>query len=78
MWQNLTYRIYLHGCTTFPPQSRRDPLVASPRITGGDTPDTVRQYLNEIGKYPLLTAADERVLGKAVKDGQRAAERLAN
>jgi len=50
--------------------------VASPRISGGDTPDTVRQYLNEIGKYPLLTAADERELGKAVKDGQAAQERL--
>ena len=50
--------------------------MAGPRITGGDTPDTVRQYLNEIGKHPLLTAAEEKVLGKAVKDGQAAKERL--
>jgi len=50
--------------------------VAGPRITGGDTPDTVRQYLNEIGKHPLLTAAEERVLGKAVKDGQKAQQRI--
>ncbi len=41
-----------------------------PRISGGDSPDTVRQYLNEIGQVPLLTSADEKVLGKAVKDGQ--------
>jgi RNA polymerase primary sigma factor len=51
--------------------------VSGPHIRGGDTPDTVRQYLNEIGRYELLTAAEERTLGKAVKDGQKAAERLA-
>ena len=47
-----------------------------PRISGGDSPDTVRQYLNEIGQVPLLTSADEKVLGKAVKDGQAAKSRL--
>ncbi len=47
-----------------------------PRISGGDSPDTVRQYLNEIGQVPLLTSADEKVLGKAVKDGQVAKLRL--
>jgi len=50
--------------------------VSGPHLRGGDTPDTVRQYLNEIGRYELLTAAEERILGKAVKDGQKAAERL--
>lgn len=50
--------------------------MAGPRISGGDAPDTVRQYLNEIGKHPLLTAAEERELGRAVKDGQAARERL--
>ena len=47
-----------------------------PRISGGDSPDTVRQYLNEIGQVLLLTSADEKVLGKAVKDGQAAKSRL--
>ena len=47
-----------------------------PRISGGDSPDTVRQYLNEIGQVPLLTSADEKILGKAVKDGQAAKLRL--
>ena len=47
-----------------------------PRISGGDSPDTVRQYLNEIGQVPLLTSAEEKTLGKAVKDGQNAQQRL--
>ena len=47
-----------------------------PRISGGDSPDTVRQYLNEIGQVPLLTSAEEKTLGKAVKDGQKAQQRL--
>ena len=47
-----------------------------PRISGGDSPDTVRQYLNEIGQVPLLTSAEEKILGKAVKDGQQAQQRL--
>jgi len=51
--------------------------VSGPHHRGGDTPDTVRQYLNEIGRHDLLTSAEERMLGKAVKDGQKAAERLA-
>ena len=51
--------------------------MSGPHHRGGDTPDTVRQYLNEIGRHDLLTSAEERTLGKAVKDGQKAAERLA-
>lgn len=50
--------------------------MSGPHHRGGDTPDTVRQYLNEIGRHDLLTSAEERILGKAVKDGQQAAERL--
>jgi RNA polymerase primary sigma factor len=50
--------------------------VRRPRISGGDSPDTVRQYLNEIGQVPLLTSAEEKTLGKAVKDGQKAQQRL--
>ena len=39
--------------------------------------DLVRLYLNEIGRYPLLTKADEERLGRAVEDGQLAAAELA-
>jgi RNA polymerase primary sigma factor len=38
--------------------------------------DAMRLYLNEIGQHDLLTAEDERRLGKLIKDGQVAAERL--
>ncbi len=52
--------------------------MRGPRISGGDSPDTVRQYLNEIGQVPLLISAEEKTLGKAVKDGQHAMQRLAD
>jgi len=35
-------------------------------------PDAVRLYLNEIGQVDLLTADDERRLGKAIRDGLEA------
>jgi RNA polymerase sigma factor (sigma-70 family) len=39
--------------------------------------DLVRLYLNEIGRYPLLTKADEERLGRIVEDGQLATAELA-
>ncbi|MFP5376284.1 MAG: sigma-70 factor domain-containing protein, partial [Acidimicrobiia bacterium] len=39
--------------------------------------DLVRLYLNEIGRYPLLTKSDEERLGRAVEEGQAAAGELA-
>ena len=38
--------------------------------------DLVRQYLREIGAYPLLSAADEVALGAAVQAGREAAGEL--
>src|SRR3989337_3664234 len=38
--------------------------------------DLVRQYLREIGQYPLLTDVQEVELAKAIEDGERAQEKL--
>ena len=45
---------------------------------GGRGPDPTRLYLNEIGQHDLLTAEDERRLGKLIKEGQIAVQRLAD
>jgi len=46
--------------------------------TGERGSDAMRQYLNEIGKHDLISAEEERRLGKLIKDGIVAAERLTN
>ena len=45
--------------------------------TDRDVEDLVRRYLTEIGRYPLLTAADEVELAQAMEDGRRAEAALA-
>ncbi|MDA2959629.1 MAG: sigma-70 family RNA polymerase sigma factor [Actinomycetota bacterium] len=39
--------------------------------------DSIGLYLNDIGKVPLLTAEDERVLSRKIEEGREAAELLA-
>jgi len=39
--------------------------------------DSIGIYLNDIGKVPLLTAEDERVLSRAIEKGREAASRKA-
>ncbi len=51
------------------PRSRAD--------SGGPTSDLFRQYLREIGRIPLLTAAEEVELARRVEAGLFAEERLA-
>ena len=36
--------------------------------------DNVRQYLREIGRYPLLSAEEEQVIGRAIKEGDQKAK----
>ncbi len=53
----------------------RKPLprkVAQPRIIAGDSGDTVRLYLQEIGQIELLDAEGERTLGRAIRAMQEA------
>lgn len=44
--------------------------MPSPVISGGDPPETLRQYRSKIFKYLLLTEEKEKILGEAVRDGQ--------
>ena len=48
-------------------------MASEPRV---DDDDLVQLYLNDIGKYPLLTKEDEFRLGEAVQAGEAAAARL--
>ena len=46
--------------------------VSTPRIMSGDSGDTVRIYLQEIGQVELLDAEGERTLGRAIRAMQDA------
>ena len=60
-----------------PAGAEEAPAVDDSRpLSGGDS---LQLFLNEIGRYPLLTAADEVVLAKAIERGDmRAKERMIN
>jgi RNA polymerase primary sigma factor len=60
------------------PDEAEDDLPASTLDSADRTTDLVRQYLREIGRVPLLTAAEEVFLARAVEAGLFADERLAN
>jgi RNA polymerase primary sigma factor len=53
------------------PAPPRRPL-RRPLIHGGDSPDAVRIYRAEIAQIPLLTAEEERVLGRSIRAMQEA------
>ena len=50
----------------------RPPRKGLAHVVMGDSADAVRLYLQEIGQIDLLTAEDERVLGRAIQAMQRA------
>lgn len=61
------------------PDSGELPLPPAPRNradTGGPSSDLFRQYLREIGRIPLLTAAEEVELARGVEAGLFAEEKL--
>ncbi|MFF2021223.1 RNA polymerase sigma factor [Streptomyces sp. NPDC058171] len=57
--------------------ARPDPApAAGPHAPSGTSSDLFRQYLREIGRIPLLTAADEVELARRVEAGLFAEEKL--
>lgn len=55
-----------------------EPPVPGRVDTGGPSSDLFRQYLREIGRIPLLTAAEEVELARRVEAGLFAEEKLSN
>ncbi|MFJ9712548.1 RNA polymerase sigma factor [Streptomyces sp. NPDC101234] len=53
-----------------------EPRAAARADTGGPSSDLFRQYLREIGRIPLLTAAEEVELARRVEAGLFAEEKL--
>ena len=51
------------------------PKVTAPRVLAGDAGDAVRMYLGEIGQVALLSADDEKRLGRAIRTMQEAKAR---
>ncbi|MFJ8590435.1 RNA polymerase sigma factor [Streptomyces sp. NPDC093598] len=60
--------------TAEPPEAAEPPPVRTE--TGGPSSDLFRQYLREIGRIPLLTAAEEVELARRVEAGLFAEEKL--
>lgn len=69
-----------HHPETGPPPEGIDepPERIRPSDTGGPSSDLFRQYLREIGRIPLLTAAEEVELARRVEAGLFAEEKLLN
>jgi RNA polymerase primary sigma factor len=60
-------------------EATREKVVAAPRLPQQrepESPDSVRLYLREIGRIPLLNAADEVRLSQAIEVGVLAEEQL--
>jgi RNA polymerase primary sigma factor len=55
-----------------------EPAAPARTDTGGPSSDLFRQYLREIGRIPLLTAAEEVELARRVEAGLFAEEKLLN
>jgi RNA polymerase primary sigma factor len=57
------------------PLKLEPPKVAAPRVLAGEAGDAVRMYLGEIGQVALLSADEEKRLGRAIRTMQEAKAR---
>ncbi|MFD7686588.1 RNA polymerase sigma factor [Streptomyces sp. NPDC059781] len=64
------------GTPPEPAPSVEEPVAPVRAETGGPSSDLFRQYLREIGRIPLLTAAEEVELARRVEAGLFAEEKL--
>ncbi|MES5821290.1 RNA polymerase sigma factor [Streptomyces sp. RG80] len=68
----------LEGAEPAEPVEAPEPTSRSRADTGSPSSDLFRQYLREIGRIPLLTAAEEVDLARRVEAGLFAEEKLLN
>jgi RNA polymerase primary sigma factor len=57
------------------PLKLEPPKVVAPRVLAGEAGDAVRMYLGEIGQVALLSADEEKRLGRAIRTMQEAKAR---
>ncbi len=69
-------RVAHHPETPAEPAEPVEPVAPVRPETGGPSSDLFRQYLREIGRIPLLTAAEEVELARRVEAGLFAEEKL--
>ena len=73
----LAHELDAHGAA--PEPKRRSPSSTSRSAHGLYTTDSFQMFLNEAGRYPLLTAAEEVELAKRIEKGDmEAKERMIN
>src|SRR6195952_2801809 len=65
--ESLAHELDAHGAE---PGAEEEPELALSIGTGLYTTDSFQMFLNEAGRYPLLTAAEEVELAKRIEKGE--------
>lgn len=66
------------GQATKEAKTKEEPIKRKEKISVSGRSDSVGRYLDDIGRYPLLTKEDEYILGSQVQNGIAASNRLAD